>query len=385
MKRPDETIALELVGNLFRGRVDAFERLEVTSSILEPCSAIFEMGDEGSASLLDVLIHGAKARVFVNDKPILKGWIIAREPQLRDDGIVATFKVETIIGLAAMASAEPKIKTTGVTLRTFLETIYRPIVQPIYGSTFSIQTGFDFVTSASLERNLLTGVGARGERAPATLTTALGEQAKPQPPATVYEGAAMNLRRFSMGHWDTPGGNVYVGRPDEDQLPIGKLVMKADPKLSRANNVLEGRIFQDWSDVPSVVRTHGTFASPAQLFRPINGRADNTEVQASGLYRPIIVKGEANRNVAQVNAQALRELATRSKRQDALELRVDGWSWWNGSSLIPFSPNTMWDVDLDILGGIVGPYLCLTVKRSLDVSAGPTTTLFLTRKGTFSF
>ncbi len=45
----------------------------------------------------------------------------------------------------------------------------------------------------------------------------------------------------------------------------------------------------------------------------------------------------------------------------------------------------MWDVDLDVLGGVQGSYLCLSVSRRLDPRGGPTTTLQLTARGTFSF
>lgn len=377
--RPADSIRLDTP----MGSIEVFERLSVTNTILGPSEASFELSDETAIGSLAALQHGMPAIVSVNGLPCLKGRLMSREPQGDASmGITAELALETIIGAAQVVSSDPDVAFTTTTLRAFLTKLYGRVTGvPSLFSWWPVQ----FVTNYSLERDLLTGRPTRGGAPDASIEMVLGEQVKPQPPEAIYETAAKNLRRFAVGHWDTPDGNIYVGKPDEQQQPIGRLILKRGP-ASVANNVERVRRMEDWRGVPSVVRTHGITAAPALDWAPIVGEATHPDIAAQAGYRPVIVKGNIiGENKAQAEAQARRELAARSKRKDALEVDVDGWAWWDGTGLVPFAPNTVWDVDLDVLGGVVGPYLCLSVSRRLDPRTGPMTTLQLTARGTFTF
>ncbi len=398
--RPDDEIVLETRASTTSAtqaqpvRIEKFERLEMELTIQGPSTATFEIGDESAAPLFANLQHGVEAVVTINGRPALTGKIISdRAPIRSDGGIVATFAIETIIGAASICSGDPNLKVGGYNitenpangdvivkqqkyaLGAWLAKLYGPLgVKPT-----------DFITRSALDRDILTGIPSRGGKVPADFAAVMGDQVKINPGDIIYEAAANQLRRFSMGHWDSPNGGIYVGPPDDDQFPIGRLVYKSDPTLASANNVIEAEPIRDWSEVPSVVRTHGTFASPAQSYRPIVGRAEHKDVLKAWGHRPVIVKGEFARGQAQSDAHARRELASRSKQKDAVEVRLDGWSFWDGKQNVPIAPNTTWDVDLDVRGGIIGIYYCLAVRYSLDDNEGPTVTLVLTRQGTFTF
>lgn len=377
--RPPDTMRLDTP----MGSLEVFERLEVVSTIMGPAEATFELGDETALASLPALQHGMPAIVSVNGHPCIKGRLMSREPSGdTSSGVSVELALETIIGCAQTVSSDPDVSFSTTTLRAFLTALYGRVTGvPSLFSWWPVK----IVTNYSLERDLLTGRPTKGGKIDPSIEMVLGESVKVQPPEAIYETAAKNLRRFGVGHWDTPDGNIFVGKPDETQAPIGRFVLKRGP-AAVANNVIRVRRSEDWRGVPSVVRTHGIQGAPEVNWAPIVGEASYADVTAQAGYRPVIVKGSIiGENLAQAKGQAKRELAVRSKRKDALELEVDGWAWWDGSALIPYAPNTMWDVDLDVLGGVQGSYLCLSVSRRLDPRGGPTTTLQLTARGTFSF
>ena len=377
--RPSDTIQLQTPV----GVLDVFESFTVTNTITQASEATFSLGDETAGTILSAIPLGAPCAVLINGKPALRGRLISQEPNLEAvAGCNVELALETIIGAGQSVSADPDQTYQTITLRAFLLALYSRIYTSNPGWANPIP---QIQTNYSLERDLLTGRPTKGGAIDASIEMVLGQQVKAQPPETIYDSAAKALRRFSTGHWDTPNGDIFVGKPDESQVTVGRLQLKRGP-ASVANNILRVRVIRDWRGVPSVVRTHGILNVSARAFLPILGEAEYVDVSAAYGYRPVVVKGNiVGENLAQANAQARRELATRSKRKDGLEVEVDGLSWWDGVSSVPYAPNTTWDVDLDILGGISGVYLCLSVTRRRDPRRGDTTTLQLVHIGTFTF
>jgi prophage tail gpP-like protein len=225
----------------------------------------------------------------------------------------------------------------------------------------------------------MTGVGTKGEKAPANLEPIKVDQAKVTPPETIYEAAAKQLRRFGLLHWDTPDGRIYVGAPDDAQQPLYRLVRKRGA-ASVNNNLLEFHRIADWSDVPSSVEVYGGQGGKDIAKARLKGSAEWADVKAV-FYRPVIVVNEGAKAQEQVESQAKRERANRSKRKDAYELVSDVWSYWDGDTAIPFGLNTTADIDIDAIGGPRGRYYIYRVSCRADAQSSRTTSLSVVAPG----
>jgi prophage tail gpP-like protein len=95
----------------------------------------------------------------------------------------------------------------------------------------------------------------------------------------------------------------------------------------------------------------------------------------------VIILNEGARSQAQVDAQARRERSQRSRRKDAYEITVDGWSYWDGARAIPWAINTTADVDVDVVGGPQGLYYVHRVTCRYDAQGAPVTTLNVVAQG----
>ncbi len=370
MKRPDDRIRVESEDGAF----DRFNAIEVVNDIMAPSQCIFDVGDDGTfEELKDVIAHGKRFRVYMNDQLRLTGRVIAQEvPISATAGATVTVTVRTLLADAYYSSADPKTRVEKTTIKDFLLALYRPL---------GIAEA-DFVLKASLERDLMTGVGTRGETAPANLDAIKVDQARVSPPETIFEAAAKHLRRYGLLHWDTPDGKIYVGAPDDAQRPLYRFLCKRGAAAA-GNNTLEARRAVDWSDVPSEVRIYGGQGAKDIVGAKLKGAAEWADVKTAGFYRPVYLLNEGAKTQAQVEAQARRERANRSKRKDTWDMPVDGWSYWNGDVAIPYGINTTADVDVDATGGPAGRYYIHRVSCREDASNGRTSMLSMVAPGIF--
>lgn len=371
--RPPDRIRLECEA----GTLDRFNSLEITNDISGPSEASFDIGDDGSwPTLADVVAHGKPFKVWLNDRLRLTGRAYANEvPTDASEGTSVNVTVRTILADAHYASAETWVRVQNVSIKDFLLQLYAPL-----GVGASA-----FVFNADVERDLMTGVGAKGAAAPANLDPIKLDQAKVNPPESIYDAAAKHLKRFGLMHWDTPGGKIYVGAPDDTQQPVYRLICKRGTR-GQGNNVLTCRRVADWSDVPSEVRLYGGTGSKDVAKAPLKAIAGHPDVQKAGFYRPVILVNEAAKAGAQLDAQSLRERATRSLRKDAFEVTVDSWGYWDGSSstTIPWATNTTVDVDVDAVGGPLGLYYIHRVGCRYDAGGAPLASLSLVGQGILS-
>lgn len=355
-----------------RGAFDAFNALTITNDITAPSEATFDIGDDGSwESLSPVLAHGKVFKVYLNDRIRLTGRIEAQDaPTSASSGSTIQLVLRTKLSDAAYASADPKTRVENVSIKDFILAVYRPL-----GYTVA-----DFVFAAGAERDLMTGIASRGAKAPVNLEPIKAEQLKIGTSETIRDAVASRLRRHGLMHWDTPDGKIYVGSPDDAQSPIYVLRLRRGAAAA-GNNLLSAKRVRDFSDAPSEVRIHGYTGGGETERIPVKGVAQNQAVIDAGFTRPVIIQAEQARNLGQAQAQARRERAARSKRLDAFDLSSDGWSYWTGTTSIPYGVNTTADVMVDTVGGPQGRYYVQRVSCSLDTAGAQKTSLSVVAPG----
>lgn len=395
--RPIERIRVETDAGSF----DRFQSIEVTHDITAPSQAVFEIGDDGSwKTLRDIVKHGAPFKVWQDNRLRLTGRVYSNEiPVDAAGGSTIQVVVRTKMADAFFASADPAVRVTDTSIKDFLLALYQPLG---YAAA-------DFVFAASLERDLITGVGTKGAKAPADLDPIKLDAAKVSPPESIYEAAARHLKRFHLMHWDTADGRIYVGAPDDAQRPAYRLQSRRAPGARGAgNNLLSARRTMDWSDVPTDVKVFGgtsmkdaqrsAFQSTdafdaaarsgaaiklnAAAVEQARAVAGHLDVLAAGFNRPVIVKNEQIRTQAQATSAARRELAQRSRRKDCWELTTDGWSIFDGHRNVPVACNTTVDVDVDNVEGGSGRYYVQRVGLRQTPREGRVVTLSVVAPGT---
>src|SRR5262249_16649732 len=150
---------------------------------------------------------GKPFKVYLNDRLRLTGRVLAQEiPGNAATGSTIQIVVRTKVADAYYTSATLETKVEKTSIKDFLVALYKPL-----GFTAD-----DFVFKANVERDLMTGVGTKGEAKPAELEPIKLEQAKVHPPETIFEAASRHLKRYGLMHWDTPDGKIFVGAPDDE-------------------------------------------------------------------------------------------------------------------------------------------------------------------------
>jgi hypothetical protein len=352
---------------------DRFTSLELTNDLTAPAEAAFECGDDGTfRSFEKIIAFGSLFRVLVNDRLRLTGRVEAHDvPTDAQGGATVRFVIRTKLADAAYASANPKIAIQGATLKQLVLRAYAPL-------------GYferDFVFKTDVSRDLMTGRSSKWTRAQTPDLEAIKlEQAKVSPPETVFEFVERHLLRFHMTHWDSPDGKIVVGAPDDTQSPIYFFRLKTGAN-GRFNNVLKAQRVRDLSDAPSLLSVFGIGGKTDFAKTKIARRLEIPEVAQARLYRPVIIVDEGLRTGDQAEGRAQREVAARSKRLDSWEIGIDGWTYRDRESRIPYGIDTCADVDIDTAGGSVGSYLVHRTRLRLDAENGATADLSLVRKG----
>lgn len=364
MTRPVDIITLE--GEA--GELRIFDSVEITNDITGPAQAAFRIGDDGSyESLYRALAHGKPFTVSLNGYPRMTGRIVSQEiPDDARGGTAVELRLSPKFSDAFVSSAEPTIKVEKTSIKDFILKLYEPLEY----------TADDFVFRAALERDLMTGRPTRGGAAPTDLEKIQVAQAKVNPPETIYDAASRHLKRHGLMHWDSPSGRIYVGTPDVDQRPLYRFLSKRGAR-AQGNNVLSVRRTADWYDTPTHVTVFGGLQGKDTSRAKVSATAANADMLNAGFYRAVLLPSEQIHTEAGAVKQARRELAQRSKRKDAYEVTVDGWTYWEGSYAVPYAPNTTADVDVDVLGGVQGRYYVQKVTLREDAKSGQTTTLSL--------
>jgi prophage tail gpP-like protein len=375
MPRAKDNISIETDAGAF----DKFQRLSISNDIFGLTEATFELGDASSwAELSSVLAPGEAVRVSLNGKPRLTGRAeVNTVPISPSGGTVIQLTVRTKMADARYRSAPPKTKVESTSIKDFVLACYAAIGVG--------EDDFSFAPFTS--RDLMTGVGGpKGDKV--DLEPIKPDQAKVQPPETVHEAVERHLRRYQATHWDDPDGKILVGKPDDEQAPLYKMQAKRGNK-SQGNNLLRAQYIRDWSEVALTVQVVGTKRGVDAGAKGIRGLATDDDVadalsRTGHFNRLVLLQAQQIESQQQADQMATRELSARRRRKDAWELTTDGWTFWDGSSQIPYAHNTTVDVDVDTVQAVArGRYLVTKVKLDLDLSAGATTTMTCIAPGLF--
>lgn len=345
------------------GSFDKFESIELVNDLSGPAEASFALGDDGAWRELDQLIRpGQLFDVYVNDRLRMRGRSEVNEIKgAPEGGVKLHVVVRTKLMDARYASASPSVKTSKTSIKDFILALYRPLAF----------TEKDFLFDESASRDLMTGK-SKGGKAPVDLAPLQAEQAKVQPPESIFDAAERHLKRHHLTQWDAGDGRIVIGAPDTRQKPLYRLVCKRGP-ASVANNIGSYTRLRDWSEVPSRVIVYGGTNGKDFFRASIRGVVRDAELlevyeRNQHFKRHVLVPAEGVKTTAEASAQALREYAQRVRRKDAWEITTDGWSYWTGSESITWAINTTADVDVDTAGGPAGLYFVSRVAMvaSLD-------------------
>lgn len=354
------------------GSFDIFNSLAIANDLSAPSEAAFETGDDGTwAELEGITGLGSKFKVFINDRLRMTGRVELNDiPISADAGAVTRFTVRTAMADAMYASANPNVKIKSSSIKDFILYLWEPL-----GVTES-----DFVFNADVSRDLMTGESSDGTKPTVALEDLKVEQAKVNPPETIFAATDRHLRRHGFMIWDSPDGKVVIGAPDDEQRPQYNFRMFGDSRRN-LNNVLGAQRTKDWSGVPGIIGVFGTGGKTEWTKSKVRGFAQQADILNAGFYRPVLIIDEGLKTDGLAERHAAREMTNRSMRLDTWTLTVDGLSYWDGSKRIPFGIDTVCEIQSTAAGGPNGAYLITRTLSSRNPDEGDTTELTVVKRG----
>jgi hypothetical protein len=351
-----------------------FTAFSLRSSMINASEASFELGDQtGYGRLLELVSLGARFRIFVNDRLRLTGRVEQSDAQLSaDKSMTQSFTVRTKLSDAIVSSAPQSVRTRGVSIRQFLVAVYASV-----GIT---EADFDF--RGDVSRDLLTGRSSRGKKPPIPLEPLKEDEAKVQPPESVFAAADRLLRRHGLMHWDGPAGKIVVAAPDDKQDPAYVLRCLTGPD-AQFNNVLDAQRTQDVSEAPTELGVFGSTRKPGAPLGKASATARNEALIRAGFIRRQTILDEAMGNKGFAERRAQREISTRNRGLERIVATVDGLAFRDGLDPIPWAPDTTVDCLFETLGGALGIYYIEDVQMDRSADRGDITRLSIVRKGTW--
>jgi hypothetical protein len=400
--RPDrDTVTIESVqGGEFSILVDKSTQYEIVTDMTAPSLARFELGDEGTWSVIrDAIGIGRRFKVSVNGRPRVTGRLLTRNLAVSiDASATVQVVVRTRLADAMFTACDPKVGVRNTTIKDLVLAAYKRM-----GLTED-----DFVFRGDVARDLLTGRKS-GQPSPAAairyrmaqarkiedavvrdvelsvlerqlksaesrpalpdLTTLREDEARPHPPESIFAFVERHLNRHGLMHWDGPNGKLIVGAPDDSQGPIYVMTARRG-EAGRTNNLLSATKCEDYEEVPAQLWVFGVGGGRDQAKARVKFcEIDPTLAAASPfLDRSAIIVDESIQTQALAEARARREMTRRSMMKDSWTLETDGFSYWDGSNVIPYVIDTVADVHVDVAGGASGAYLVhrVTMRGSAD-------------------
>jgi len=352
---------------------DLFNSLSIANDFLAPSEAAFEVGDDGTwGELESITANGKKFKVFVNDRLRLTGRVELNDiPVDASNGAVTRFTVRTLMADAMYACADPKVKVKSTSIKDFILYLWKPL---------GIKES-DFIFLADVSRNLMTGVSSDGKKPKVALEDLKEEQAKVNPPETIYQASDRHLQRHGFMIWDAPDGRIVIGSPDDLQTPSYQFRMFGEPSRKNLNNVLTMQRTKDWSGVPGMIYMAGTGGNKDWTKSKVRGFVTQNEVDKAGFYRPVLLISEGLKNDKLAQRQAEREMTNRSKRMDTWTVTVDGLSYFDGTNRYQYAIDTTADVISSVAGGPSGAYLVTRVQLNRNVREGDSAEITLLKRG----
>jgi prophage tail gpP-like protein len=345
---------------------------QIKSSIVAPAEASFELGDDTGWDRVSQLCQlGAQFVVMVDDRARMVGRVEALSSASdARQSTVQSFVIRTKLSDALYSSAPQGIRLKRASIKDFVLACYEGI---------GLREA-DFIFDADVSRDLMTGRTSSGSKTAPELEPLTEEQAKVNPPETIYAAVDRHLRRHGLLHWDGPDGRVVVSAPDDQQDAISRL-RSLRPPHGQFNNVVSVDRQQDVSQSPTVLGVFGVGGARDFSKTKVATTLFNADLITRGFRRTVVILDEALKTKRVAGARANREFALRNRGLDRLTVVVDGLSYREGAELLPWSPDTTVDVLIEQLGGALGSYYVEEVDMQRNASASDTTRLTLVRQG----
>jgi prophage tail gpP-like protein len=378
---PLDTLRIEARGRggSGSGTGDVFANFEdwtgfsLRTSIVEPAELSLELGDDTGWDRLNELIQlGSEFQVYLGDRPRLRGRVECLDsPADAKQGATQRVVIRTKMSDAIYHSAPQGIRLKGVSLKEFVLACYAAV-----GIT---EADFDF--RGDVSRDLMTGVGSRGGRPPRALEELRQEQAKVQPTESVAAAVDRHLRRHGFLHWDGPDGKIVVAAPDDQQDPIYFLQLYKESNLAQLNNVKTVQRTFDVGQAPTHLGVFGAGGKVDFGKAKIGAVVFNPDLIAAGFQRRVVILDEGLKSRDVATHRANFEFAQRNRGLERLVVGTDGLSYREGSTLIPYAPDTVADAVSALHGGALGAFFVESTQLTRSVSDGDNSTLLMVRQG----
>lgn len=354
------------------GQLDRFTTIDLTSDMVGPYNAAFEMGDDGSWEALGAFAaHGQKTQVKVNGATQMTGKVVLNDsPSDAANGTNVRFAVVSKIHEAMLASADPDIRVKDATLLDVVLAAYEGL-----GMTVD-----DFIYKQDIARKLATGKSVIGSPPIKGLEAYDEKAARVAPPESIHMFVDRHLRRFGFIHWDAPDGRIVIGTVDDTQAPTFYFRHFIGP-AGRENNVISISRNKDWSEIPSVLGVFGVGGKAGFRKSKVRSVVEDQDLVDAGFYRPVLIIADGIKDQAQAERAAAREMSARRKVKDTWSIKVDGFSQAEGGGRAVFGVDTVCDVVSNLIGGPAGAYYLVRSVLHLSASDGATAEITAIKKG----
>lgn len=356
--------------------IDRATQFEITTDLLSPSTARFELGDDGTwEALRPYASIGARMTVSVNGWARIRGRLLTRNLAVSAaGGGTVQVVIRTRLADAMFTAVDPKIGVRNTTLYDVILAAFKQM-----GLTQA-----DFIFEANVARELLTGRSDPHKAAP-DVRTLTEDEARPHPPETIYGYVDRHLSRFGLMMWDAPDGRIVIDAPDDEGNPLYLMTCRKG-EAAKANNLLSATKTEDFEEVPRDLWIFGVGGGKDQQKARVKFVAtDDTLLALDGTKgfgsRTAFVIDESIRTQAQAEARARREMMRRSLQKDTWVLETDGFGYWDGSSSFPYVVDAVADVQVDVASGANGPYLIFQCAMRGNAQDGMTTRLTVAGKG----
>lgn len=357
-----------------RGAFDRFSHLEVSTDLFGEAQCTMAVADDRAwRTLRELLNPGREYRVMCNGLVQFTGRVDCDElPTTCEDGTTIQVVMRTRLADTRVGTADTTVRTENTSIKKFILALYA-------------QHGFvesDFLFNIDLDRDLVTG-RKPGRAAPVDLEPLQADKAKVQPTETTEAAAKRHLERHHLMLWEGGSGLICVGIPNDQQPPFYRFEQR--PGVC---NFRDARPVRDWGDIPSSITIRGGGLGGSSARSSIQATATDFDLEqiaadAGHFRRPAVLQVQGVKDQARAAAQARRELAMRSRRKAAWEIRADDWTFWDGSRSTPFAIATTAEVDSEMHAGtdLNGIFLVTGVRKSYTLDEGAQASLTLLQQG----
>lgn len=377
----EEVVTIESVGTegITRGGkpysqvvIDRATSYQITTDITTPCESLIEIGDNGTwTALQEAIAIGRRFKIGLNGKPLMRGRLLSRGMPLNAQaGATVQLVVRTWLADAAFSSCKA-VNVRGATLKDIILQAYSTI-----GAAEK-----DFLFDSDVARDIITGRG-KATGAKVDLATITEQNARVQPPETVFAFVDRHLRRFGLMHWDSPDGRIVIGTPNDKQAPIYWL--QCTRQNPRGNNIIDCRRSEDYESVPTTLWVYGQGGGRDYQHATISRSLTNAVLTGVSpqIFRPTMVIDESLNTAVLAEARARRELAQRSLNMDSWDVTVRNWTYSDqNQELVPWTINTVCGLCIDVASPVQAPFFIWRVVRTGNSTDGHTARLTMAAQG----